>query len=101
MHNFLNRTLKATDQSERKRTNLRLEALDGKCITSPIVSLRKHTSLSLRAPDVQMADFLIESLRGQSSLSLEAPEVQMHDFLNRILKETDQSDLGSSRGLNA
>ena len=44
--------------------------------------------------------FLINSLRERTSLSLGAPELQMNDFLNRILKETDQSELGSSRAPN-
>ena len=44
--------------------------------------------------------FLKESLRKRTSLSLGAPELQMNDFLNRILKETDQSEPGSSRAPN-
>ncbi len=44
--------------------------------------------------------FLSESLTKRTSLNLGAPELQMNDFLNRILKETDQSEPGSSRAPN-
>ena len=44
--------------------------------------------------------FLTESIRKQTSLSLGAPELQMDGFLNRALKETDQSEPGSSRAPN-
>ena len=48
-------------------------------------SLRKRTNLGQEAPELQMKDF------GQG-----APELQMDAFLIRILKETDQSEPGSS-----
>ena len=70
-------------------------------MTFLIGSLRKRISLSLGALDIQTHDFLIESLRKRTSLSLGAPEVQMQDFLNGILKETDQSERGSSGAPNA
>ena len=45
--------------------------------------------------------FLLEAARGQSRLTLKAPQVQTHGCLNGILKENDESEPGTSRGLNA
>ena len=44
---------------------------------------------------------LPKNARKYINLSLGAPDFQMHDFINRILKETDQTEPGSSRKPNA
>ena len=40
--------------------------------------------------------FLLESVRTRTNLGQGAPELEKQDFLIRILKETDQSELGIS-----
>ena len=78
MHDFRNRTLKASDQSEGKRTSLSLEALDG-----------------------SMHEFLIRILKETYQSEPRSSRGANGRFLNRIFKGPGQSELGSSRGPNA
>ena len=83
MHGFLNGMLKEKHQSEQ-------ELQMSECMAFVIECLRKHQS--------EPGGSRWLNARKHANLRLVAPEIKMHQFLNKMLQETNQSELGSSRG---